>query len=76
MVYGVWWVFDTDTFPHSSLLTPWLDFVMVGICWVTIMIMTKVNIGAKHSKSMMASICRVPPKQVGTVSIAGKYDET
>ena len=52
---------------------------MVGICWVTIMIMmmeTKVNIGVKHSKSMMASICRVPPKQVGTVSIAGKYDET
>ena len=52
---------------------------MVRICWVTIMLMmmkTKVNIGAKHSKSMMASICRVPPKQVGTVSIAGKYDET
>ena len=63
----------------TDVSPPWWDFVMVVICWVTIMIMmmeTKVNIGAKHSKSMMASICRVPPKQVGTVSIAGKYDET
>ena len=33
MVYGAWWVFDTDTFPPSSF--PWWDFVMVGICWVT-----------------------------------------
>ena len=64
------------TFIITDISPSWWDFVMVGICWVTIMMKTKVNIGAKHSKSMMASICRVPPKQVGTVSIAGKYDET
>ena len=40
------------------------------------LLLTQVNIGDKHSKSMMASICRVPPKPVGTVSIAGKYEET
>ena len=37
--HDVWWVFETDTFPPSSLLTPWWDFVMVGICWVTMMMM-------------------------------------
>ena len=35
----------------------------------------QVNIGDKHSKSMMASICRVPPTPVGATSIAGKYDD-
>ena len=35
MLYGVWWVFNTETFPPSSftdISPPWWDFVMVGIC--------------------------------------------